>query len=188
MSKNNSSLKIITKGNNTPLIYNDEQKPGNNTIQYSLHDTTKIIINIAKVENNNDKKNNFFMALQSLKNSSDNIDDTNILEGINEFSEINTNQTKEENISKYIHRPLIKQIIKNGNDLNTIIPLTQFGTSINNPYAFNYNLRGIIDIFKNNKIDNNKINNNQNCNKNIHTVTINATSINKNKYKKIFNE
>ena len=188
MSKNNSSLKIITKGNNTPLIHNDEQSSGNTTNHDSLHDTNKIIINIAKVENNNDKKNNFFMALQSLKNSSDNIDDTNISEGINEFSEINTNQTKEENISKYIHRPLIKQIIKNGNNLNTIIPLTQFGTSINNPYAFNYNLRGIIDIFKNNKIDNNKINNNQNCNKNIHTVTINATSINKNKYKKIFNE
>ena len=187
MSKINSSYKIITKENKTHHKNSDEQSIGNTTNQDSLHDTKQIILKSYEDDKNNDKKYNFFMALKSLKKPFDSIDETNILEGINEFSELNPKETKEENISKYLHRPLIKQVIKNGNELNIITPLTQFGISINNLYDFNYNLRYIIDNFKNNKIDNN-INNNQNFDKKKHAIEINATSINKNKYKKIFIE
>ena len=186
MSKTNSSYKIIIKGNKTPYKNKDEQSTGNTTNHDSLHDTKKLTLKNYKIEsNNNEKKNNFFMALQSLKSTSENTSEINIFDGINEYSETNPNQTKEENISKYIHRPLIKQIIKDGNNLNIIRTLTQFGTSINNPYVFNYNIGYIIDNFKENKTDNNR--NQQKHDKIIHyNATINATSINKNKYKKIF--
>ena len=88
------------------------------------------------------------MALKTLTILVDLNNESNFAEGINEYSEINTNQTKEENISKYIHRTLVKQIIKDRNNLNTIRPLKQFGISINNPYAFNYNLGELIYQFK----------------------------------------
>ena len=115
MSKTNSSYKIIIKGNKTPYQNNDDQSTGNTTNHDSLHDTKKLTLKNYKIEsNNNEKKNNFFMALQSLRSTSDNTSESNILDGINEYSETNPNQTKEENISKYLHRPLVKEIIKYG--------------------------------------------------------------------------
>ena len=52
------------------------------------------------------------MALKTLTISIDLNNESNLTEGINEYSETNPNQTNEENISKYIHRPLVKEIIK----------------------------------------------------------------------------
>ena len=48
------------------------------------------------------------MALKTLTISVDINNESNFTDGINEYSDTNTNQTKEENISKYIHRPLVK--------------------------------------------------------------------------------
>ena len=151
MSKSNTSLKILLKGSKTPSKIKEEQSLGNTTNNDSLHNTKKSILKSFRSENKiNEKKNNFFMALKSLQVSINynfktitEINEKDLFQGINEYSESNTNQTKEENISKYIHRPLVKKVIKDGNNLNIIQPLTQFGTSINNPYVFNYNLGDI---------------------------------------------
>ena len=196
MSKTNSSFKVLIKGSKTPSKNNEDQSMGNTTNHDSLHNTKKSILKSFKTENKtNEKRNNFFMALKSLKFSInfkkiDEINENDLFKGINEYSESNTNQTKEENISKYIHRPLVKQIIKKGNNLKIIQPLAQYGTSINNPYIFNYNLGDIIHKFRPVKtetnVENNFINNNNYVNKfmNVNTVT----NVNKNKYKRIFNE
>ena len=188
MSKSNSSLNVIIKESKTPTKNNDEISFGNTTNHDSLHNTKRSLIKSFKTENKeNGKKNNFFMALESLRTSVDTINENDIFEGMDEYSETNPNQTKDENISKYMHRPLVKEIVKDGNNLNIIKPLKQFGISINNPYVFNYNLGNIIYKFKtieiksNNKFDvikNNDINN---------LITINTTSFNKCKYKKIYN-
>ena len=88
------------------------------------------------------------MTIKTLTISTDLNNKSNFTNGINEYSKTNLNQTKEENISKYINRSLIKEIIKNGNNIITIKPLKKFGISINNPYTFNYNLGELIHKFK----------------------------------------
>lgn len=184
MSKSNSSYNVIIKGSKTPKkINNDEPCSGNTTNHDSLHNTKKSILKSYKSENKvNDKKNNFFMALESLRISVDTINENDYFEGINEYSETNPNQTKEENISKYIHRPIVKEIIKNGNNLKVIKPLTKFGTSINNPYVFDYHLGDIIGKFKNNKTEKKTINTKSNFKK---IIAMQTTIANKNKFKKI---
>ena len=187
MSKFNSSYNnVIIKGNKTPSKNNNEEQfSGNTTNHDSLHNTKKSILKNCKSENKeNDKKNNFFMALKSITTSVDTINENDYFEGVNEYSETNPNQTKEENISKYIHRPLVKEIIKNGNNLKVIRPLTKFGISINNPYVFNYHLGDIIDKFKTNKTERKNINTKSNYNK---IMNIQTTITNKNKFKKIYN-
>ena len=192
MSKSNASFKILFKGSKTPSKINDEQSLGNTTNNDSLHNTKKSILKSFRTENKtNEKKNNFFMALKSLQSSINynfntitEINENDLFQGINEYSESNINQTKEENISKYIHRPLVKKVIKEGNNLNIIQPLTQFGTSINNPYVFNYNLGDIIHKFRPIQTEINVNDNYVNKFMNVNTVTV----INKNKYKKIFGD
>ena len=140
MSRKNTSFHLIINENNTPKKNKEEQSIGSNTNYDSLHNTKKSHIKNFKIENNkNNGKNNFFLALKTLQITidNDNFNEIDIFNGINEYPETNPNQTKEENVSKYIHRPLVKEIIKNGNEIDVIKPLTQFGTSINNPYIFN---------------------------------------------------
>ena len=132
MSKSNSSFNIIIKESKTPTKNNDELSIGNTTNHDSLHNTKKSLMKSFKTENKvNGKRNNFFMALQTLKTSIDTIKENDIFEGMEEYSETNPNQTKEENISRNLHRPLVKEIIKEGNYLNIIKPITNFGISIN---------------------------------------------------------
>ena len=192
MSKSNTSLKILLKGSKTPSKIKEEQSLGNTTNNDSLHNTKKSILKSFRSENKiNEKKNNFFMALKSLQVSINynfktitEINEKDLFQGINEYSESNTNQTKEENISKYIHRPLVKKVIKEGNNLNIIQPLKQFGTSINNPYVFNYNLGDIIHKFRPIQTEINVNNKYVNKFMNVNTVTV----INKNKCRKIFKD
>ena len=187
MSKSNSSFNIIIKESKTPTKNNDELSIGNTTNHDSLHNTKKSLMKSFKTENKvNGKRNNFFMALQTLKTSIDTIKENDIFEGMEEYSETNPNQTKEENISRNLHRPLVKEIIKEGNYLNIIKPITNFGISINNPYIFNYNLENIIDKFKIENKNNKKLDDIKNKGIN-NLITINTTSVNKFKYKKIFN-
>lgn len=194
MSKANSSLRLIINENKTPMKKKDDQSIGSNTNYDSLHNTKKSNIKNFKIENKNNGKNNFFLALKTLhiSNDNDNFNEIDIFNGINEYSETNPNQTKEENISKYIHRPLVKEIVKKGNEINIIKPLTQFGISINNPYIFNYNLGNIIDKFKYNNTDNNIIKKDKNddllFNNIDKTINNNTTAMNKNKFKRYFKE
>ena len=186
MSKIKSSITEKIKESKTPSKNNDDQSGGSTTNHDSLLNTKKSKLKSYKTEkkiNEKEKKNNFFMALKTLTISVDINNESNFAQGINEYSETNPNQTKEENISKYIHRPLVKEIIKDGNNLNTIKPLKQFGISINNPYAFNYNLGDIIYKFKTIKTEknaDNKIHVNKNSN-------FNTTVVNSDKFKKFFN-
>ena len=188
MSIKNSSFTIISQQSKTPIKNNEEKSVGSTTNHDSLHNTRNTLIKSFKTENKEImKKSNFFMALKSLQNSVDINNDNDFLERINEYSETNPNQTKEENISKYLHRPLVKEIIKNGNNLDIIKPLTSFGTSINNPYIFNYNLGDIIDSFRTTRKGNHNIFKDikkRNINK---QINFNNTTINNNKYKKYFN-
>ena len=184
MSKINSSIVEKIKESKTPSKNNDVESGGSTTNHDSLLNTKKSKLKSIKTEKKiNEKKNNFFMALKNLTISIDINNESNLAEGINEYSETNPNQTKEENVSKYIHRPLVKEIIKDGNNLNTIKPLKQFGISINNPYAFNYNLGELIYKFKTiktEKNDDNKIHIDKNIN-------FNTTVVNNNRFKKFFN-
>ena len=194
MSKLDTFFKLNLNENKTPIKNKEDQSIGSTTNYDSLHNIKNILIKNFNSENKlNEKNNNFFLALKSLRESVDNLnlDEKKFFEGINEYSETNPNQTKEENVSKYIHRPLVKEIIKDGNNLNVIKPLTQFGTSINNPYIFKYNLGDIIHKFKTNNNDNYNIKNEQKNNLNTKIninkpLNINTEAID-NKYKKYFN-
>ena len=194
MSKKNNSLHLIINDNNTPKKNKEEQSIESNTNYDSLHNTKKSQRKNFNIDNKNNGKNNFFLALKTLRISidNDNFNEFDIFNEINEYSETNPNQTKEENVSKYIHRPLVKEIIKKGNEINVIKPLTQFGTSINNPYIFNYNLGNLIDKFKYNNTDHNLVKKDKNddtlfnnIDKNINN---NTTAMNKYKFKRYFKE
>ena len=88
--------------------------------------------NINKTEDlNNQKEQNFFLALQYI--NAPNINNGYL--SISEFAEINPNQTKEENVSKYLHHPIIKEINKNGNDLIRVKPKQNYESRINLPYT-----------------------------------------------------
>ena len=194
MSKINNSLHLIIKANDTPKKNKEDQSIGSNTNYDSLHNTKKSHIKKFIIDNKNNGKNNFFLALKTLQISidNDNFNEIDIFNGINEYSETNPNQTKEENVSKYIHRPLVKEIIKKGNEINVIKPLTQFGTSINNPYIFNYNLGSLINKFKYNNTDPNLVKKDKNddllFNNIDKTINKNTTAMNKYKFKRYFKE
>ena len=145
-------MKLLFKSENfTPKNHCEEQSEGRTTNQDSLHLNTnseRIYYKIESSEISYSKTQNYFMALNSLRVSLDNINEKDIFEDTNEYSQTNPNQTKDENVSKYIHRPLIKEFIKNGNNLKLNKPIKRFGTSINNLYSFNYNLSSIFEQLK----------------------------------------
>ena len=145
-------MKLLFKIENfTPKNNCEEQSEGRTTNQDSLHLNTnseRIYYKIESSEISYSKTQNYFKALNSLCVSLDNINGKDIFEDINEYSQTNPNQTKDENVSKYIHRPLIKEFIKNGNNLKLNKPIKRFGTSINNLYSFNYNLSSIFEQLK----------------------------------------
>ena len=140
--------KIFKEENFSHKNRSEEQSNGRTTNQDSLHFDKNSDIFCNKIEPSeisNTKTQNYFMALNSLCVSLDNINEKEIFEDINEYSETKTNQTKDENITKYIHRPLIKEFIKIGNNLKMIKSIKTFGTSINNIYSFNYDLSSIFE-------------------------------------------
>lgn len=77
----------------------------------------KLINNSSEKTNSNGKKQrkiNFYLALKSLNlNQSNN----NLFSNLSEFTAINPDNTKDENISKYLHHPITKDIFKIGNQL-----------------------------------------------------------------------
>ena len=71
------------------------------------------------------KTHNFYLALKCMLGP----DIDTFLLGTSEFSEKNPNQTREENISRYLHRPIIKEINKEGNNLVRIKPMQNYASS-----------------------------------------------------------
>ena len=89
------------------------------------------------------KENNFYLALKCMKEPGF---DTLLL-GTSEFSEFNLNQTKDDNISRYLNHPIIKEINKEGNKLIRIKPKQNYESMVNLPYISKYN-NNMKNIFK----------------------------------------
>ena len=126
-SKKNSSSsnKIIIPQSNTPSQ--------GDTFFDSLHNS-KFSEN-SKYKNKGKKENNFYLALNCVLSP---IQDSLLL-GTSEFSEFNPNQTKDENISRYLHHPIIKEINKEGNKLVRIQSKQNYDTIVKHPYITKYN-------------------------------------------------
>ena len=104
------------------------------------------------------KENNFYLALKCMHVPNS---DT-ILLGTSEYSETNPNQTKDYNISRYLHHPITKEINKEGNNLIRIKPKQNYNSLVNYPYISKYNnMKNIIknilisvkDVQENEKLD-----------------------------------
>ena len=106
--------------------------------------------------NNNQKQKNFYLALKTLNSENsqnNNITKTsqNLLSKMSEFSEMNPDNSKDYNISKYLHHPIMKQIIKLGNQIIRKQTGNEYriynGLEINKPLVSIYNMKNIFEKF-----------------------------------------
>jgi len=88
-----------------------------------------------KSKKKSQKANNFYLALNCVLTPIQ----ESLLLGTSEFSEFNPNQTKDENISRYLHHPVVKEINKEGNNLIRIQPKQNYDTIVKHPYIAKYN-------------------------------------------------
>ena len=211
-SQNKTYLDSI---NNSKFIHADKGKENrNNNIQ----------LNISSFKNDknfnftsNQKNKNFYKALNTINfdnGNNDNIKKSfmslntskgskNLVSRISEFPEAITDKSKDYNISKYLHHPITKQIVKLGNQIIKTHDTQSYkinnGLEINKPLISSYNMKNIFEQFNNsfieiensntsNKINEKKINNSKNEindkieNNNIEKILFNKS---KNKNKKI---
>ena len=108
------------------------------------------------LSNNNQKEKNFYLALRTLNyNNSNNYNNNSIsktfLSRISEFSEMNPELSKDYNVSKYLHHPIMKQIMKLGNQIIKKQNCNEYrifnGLEINKPLVSYYNMKNIFDKF-----------------------------------------
>ena len=108
------------------------------------------------LSNNNQKEKNFYLALRTLNyNNSNNYNNhsisKNFLSRISEFSEMNPELSKDYNVSKYLHHPIMKQIMKLGNQIIKKQNCNEYrifnGLEINKPLVSYYNMKNIFDKF-----------------------------------------
>ena len=108
------------------------------------------------LSNNNQKEKNFYLALRTLNyNNSNNYNNNsiskNFLSRISEFSEMNPELSKDYNVSKYLHHPIMKQIMKIGNQIIKKQNCYEYkvfnGLEINKPLVSFYNMKNIFDNF-----------------------------------------
>ena len=107
------------------------------------------------------KEKNFYMALKTLNNEKKEIieslnssnESNNLLSRISEFSDANLNKSKDENVSKYLHHPIMKQITKLGNQIIKTNTCQAYKVNnnleINEPLISNYNMGNIFEKFNN---------------------------------------
>ena len=105
----NTSEKENINMNNYKNVITEIYLPKTNKTKYAL-------------ANNNQKEKNFYLALKTLnfensQNNNKNNISKNLLSRISEFSEMNPELSKDYNVSKYIHHPIVKQIMKLGNQI-----------------------------------------------------------------------
>ena len=117
--------------NRLESIKNEENHSINSTYYDSLHNI-KIYSNSNNIKENQTKLNNFYLALNSIRNKYN----INHLNSINEFSEACANLSKEENIKRYLFNPIKKEIIKRGNNLVRVSNIHDYRININKPYTF----------------------------------------------------
>ena len=108
------------------------------------------------LSNNNQKEKNFYLALRTLNyNNSNNYNNNsiskNFLSRISEFSEMNPELSKDYNVSKYLHHPIMKQIMKLGNQIIKKQNCNEYrifnGLEINKPLVSYYNMKNVFDKF-----------------------------------------
>ena len=126
-SKKNSSssIKNIIPLSNTPSQ--------GDTFFDSLYNSK--YLDESKNKNKTKKQNNFYLALNCVLSPIQ----ESLLLGTSEFSEFNPNQTKDENISRYLHHPITKEINKEGNELIRIKSRQNYDTIGKHPYISKYN-------------------------------------------------
>ena len=141
-------------------ICNREKENINKNNQLNIHKENKYI--------SKQKQKNFYMALKTINTDNENIKNlssslnsskisNNLLSLISEFSEINIDKSKDFNISKYLHRPITKQIIKLGNQIIKKTSDKEYkvnnGLEINKPLISTYNMQNIFEKFNNTFIE-----------------------------------
>ena len=155
------------------------------------------------------KEKNFYMALKTLNNEKKEItvsldsskESNNFLSRISEFSDADLNKSKDENVSKYLHHPIMKQITKQGNQIIKTKTCQAYKVNnnleINEPLISNYNMKNIFEKFNssfiaiensksNSKIYENQINNNNyDNNYDIFEKKVEKNKNNKSKKKKL---
>ena len=135
------------------------------------------------LSNNNQKEKNFYLALRTLNyNNSNNYNNNsiskNFLSRISEFSEMNPELSKDYNVSKYLHHPIMKQIMKLGNQIIKKQNCNEYrifnGLEINKPLVSYYNMKNIFDKFDMSYlgIENNSANSNKNLKETINVNDI----------------
>lgn len=140
----------------------DSLQSAGDTFFDSLHNSKLNGDSFNEITSTNKKQNNFYLALKCMNGP---LSDTLLL-GTSEFSEINPNQTKEENISRYLHHPIIKEINKEGNKIIRIKPRQNYGSIVNRPYTSKYN--NMKNIFKDILMSVKEIKFNENMNLNLY--------------------
>ena len=140
----------------------DSLQSAGDTFFDSLHNSKLNGDSSNEIISTNKKQNNFYLALKCMNGP---MSDTLLL-GTSEFSEINPNQTKEENISRYLHHPIIKEINKEGNKIIRIKPRQNYGSIVNRPYTSKYN--NMKNVFKDILMSVKEIKLNENVNLNIY--------------------
>ena len=175
---------------NSKKCHNKEKKYINKSILNLIKESNK------KDNNNiisNPKRKNFYKALKILNKENENTENIksilgstnsskcskNIFSLLSEFSSTNIDKSKDYNVSKYLHHPITKQIIKIGNQIikkrNTQAYTVRNGLEINKPLVSDYNMANIFEQLNlsfievencNNDSNSQNNNNNKNIDKN----------------------
>ena len=116
MSNFQNSNKLLRNKNSKYSLDEIEISENNTTFNDSLHKNK----NISKTLNKNEQKQkqvNYYLALNTIQKKSN---DTFQELSLNELSKVDKINTKEKNISNYIKKPIIKEVIKIGNIIQKI--------------------------------------------------------------------
>ena len=182
-TKNKTKIKKKSLNNLTITINNETESESKTNIDslyiskvYHTEKGTEKNIKTNHIQNNIEikkdkkKKNNFYNALKTICINNENNDNNiirqlntsnenskNLVSQISEFPESVLDKSKDYNISKYLHHPIVKQITKLGNELirinNNQAYRVDNGLEINKPLITAYNMKNIFEKFNNSFID-----------------------------------
>ena len=163
------------------------------------HTEKEAEINNKTLKKDKKKKNNFYNALKTIilnkENNDNNIirspkssneNSKNLMSRISEFPDSILDKSKDNNISKYLHHPIVKQITKLGNELIKVRYNQAYkvdnGFEINKPLITTYNMKNIFETFNNSFIDI------ENSNSNINSKIVDEKNKNDEKSKNLIEE
>ena len=141
---------------NSKLCQNDKENINKNV---KLETVSEKESQREKKQLSKNKEKNFYMALKTLNNEKKELvgslnsskESNNLLSRISEFSDANLNKSKDENVSKYLHHPIMKQITKLGNQIIKTKTCQAYKVNnnleINEPLISTYNMENIFEKF-----------------------------------------